>query len=133
MAALGRLARRLTIVGLLLEFEPEIKSYLDAPESLEELQRNAQGPSQLGYEDHHIAEQQSAEDYGFPRDMIDAPDNIVRIPTWKHHEINGWYGRPSRNPPFNGLSPREYLRDKDWRERTRIGLDALIDRGVLKP
>ena len=35
--------------------------------------------------------------------------------------------------PFNGLSPREYLRGKDWSERYRIGLKVLSDHGVLKP
>jgi hypothetical protein len=131
LAALGRVLRRLSVPGWILEFLPEIRSYNDAPKTLEELQQNALGPSQRGYNDHHVAEQKSAEDYGFPRSMIDAPENIVRIPTWKHHEINGWYGR--RNPEFEDQSPREYLRDKDWNERTRVGLQALIDHGVLKP
>ena len=63
--------------------------------------------------------------------MIDAPDNLVRIPTFKHWELNAWYQTP--NADYDLLSPREYLRGKDWAERTRVGLDALIDLGILEP
>ncbi len=34
-----------------------------------------------GYQIHHIVEQTAAEREGYPRDMIDAPGNLVRIPT----------------------------------------------------
>jgi hypothetical protein len=63
--------------------------------------------------------------------MIDAPDNLVRISRFKHWEITGWFGRASKE--YDGLSPREYLRDKDWSERIRVGHKALIRHGVLKP
>jgi hypothetical protein len=66
-----------------------------------------------------------------PRSKIDARDNLVRIPTLKHHEITGWFGKPNKN--YAGKSPREYLRGKDWAERTRVGRDALIEHKVLKP
>jgi hypothetical protein len=107
-----------------------VNSYLDPPKALDELQRAVKNPAK-GYDIHHIVEQSSAESAGYPRLMIDGPDNLVRIPTLKHWEINGWYGRP--NKAFGGLSPREYLRDKDWAERTRVGQLALIEYGVLKP
>jgi hypothetical protein len=64
-------------------------------------------------------------------ELINGPDNLVRIPTLKHWEITGWY--MTKNENFGGLSPREYLRDKDWAERRRVGLFALIDKGVLEP
>ena len=84
-----------------------------------------------GYEIHHIVEQTPAEQEGYRRSLIDGPDNLVRIPTLKHREITAWY--QTKNDQFDGLSPREYLRGKTWDERTRVGLGALIDRGVLKP
>ena len=59
------------------------------------------------------------------------PQNLVRIARYKHEDINGWYSQP--NKEFDGLSPRDYLRDKDWAERTRIGLMALRKFEVLKP
>jgi len=63
--------------------------------------------------------------------MIDGPDNLIRIPTLKHWQINGWYGTP--NDEFSGLSPRNYLRGKSWGERMRVGEEALILFGVLQP
>jgi hypothetical protein len=59
------------------------------------------------------------------------PDNMARIPTLKHYEISGWYGTP--NEEFGGLTPRDYLRDKDADERRRVGIKALVEAGVLKP
>ena len=109
---------------------PYIRSYLDAPKPLEELQQDVSTPK-IGYDVHHIVEQSSAEAAGYQRRMIDAPDNLVRIPRLKHWEINAWYQR--ENASYGDVSPREYLRGKDWDERRRAGLDALTRYGVLKP
>lgn len=109
---------------------PYINSYLDSPKSLEELQQDA-STAKLGYDVHHIVEQSSAEEAGYPRQMIDVPDNLVRVPRMSHWEINAWYQTPNWN--YGGLTPREYLSGKDWDERRRIGLDALTKYGVLKP
>ena len=49
----------------------------------------------------------------------------------KHREITGWFMTPNKS--FGKLSPREYLRGKSWEERRKVGLDALIDAGVLIP
>jgi hypothetical protein len=111
------------------EFLADIKSYLDPPRTLEELQQAVSEPKK-GYDIHHIAEQSSAEEDGFPRRIIDGPENRERIPRIRHRAINGWYGRPNKD--FGWKSPREYLRGKSWEERTRIGLEALREHGVLK-
>lgn len=108
---------------------PSIVSYTDAPKTFDELQQNAL-TARPGYDRHHVVERSSAEEIGYPRSMIDAPDNIVSIPRMKHWEINGWYQRPSKD--YGRLSPREYLSGKDWDERQRVGLDALRKHGVLK-
>ena len=63
--------------------------------------------------------------------MIHAPDNLVRIPRFKHWEITSWY--MTKNKDCKGLPPREHLRGRPWAERMGIGLDALILHGVLKP
>jgi hypothetical protein len=112
------------------DYEASIHAYLDPPKTLEELQ-SAASESKKGYEIHHIVEQKSAEDDKFPRSMIDAPDNLARIPKFKHWQITGWH--MTRNRAFGNVPPREYLRGKGWDERTRIGLDALRQYGVLKP
>jgi hypothetical protein len=79
-----------------------------------------------------IVEQTSAERDGkYPRDVIDHPDNVVRIPTMKHEDINAWYQKS--NSEFGDMSPREYLRDKVLKVRRSGGSKALKDAGVLKP
>jgi hypothetical protein len=124
------LGRDVESVPWLDEYEPAINAYLDPPRTLEELQEGASTPTR-GYQIHHIVEQKSAEDAKFPRSTIDAPENLVRIPTFRHWEINGWYGRS--NEAFGRMSPRDYLRGKGWDERLKVGLDALKMNGVLKP
>ena len=133
-ATLGKVRRILdameAALWLIEEGAPYIEAYADPPKSLEELQDAVSTPAR-GYDIHHIVEQTPAEQDDFPRSMIDAPDNLVRIPTLKHWQITGWYGTKSKE--FGGMSPRQYLRGKGWTERTQVGLRALADNGVLKP
>jgi hypothetical protein len=124
------LGRVIEGIAWLDEFEESIRAYLDPPKTLKELQEGVSTPKK-GYDIHPIVEQTPAERDKFPRSMIDGPENRVLIPRYKHWEINGWYGRPNKD--FGGQSPREYLRSKDWDERTRVGLDALIQHKVMKP
>ncbi|MFZ0846751.1 MAG: hypothetical protein WAM62_13245, partial [Pseudolabrys sp.] len=84
--------------------------------------QQAVSTSAPGYDIHHIVEQAQAERDGFSRESIDSPDNLVRIPTLKHQEINGWY--QTKNPAFDGMSPREYLSGRSWDVRRAVGLDA---------
>jgi hypothetical protein len=100
------------------------------PKTLEELQQAVSTPKR-GYDIHHIVEQTRAEQDGFARSQIDAPENLVRIPTYKHWDINAWF--QTKNKQYDDASPREYLRDKGWDERLRVGKQALTDHGVLKP
>jgi hypothetical protein len=55
-----------------------------------------------GYQDHHIVGQvaRKEEGRGFPEWWIDRPENIVRIPTLKHREINGWYSEHNDAKPL---------------------------------
>lgn len=98
--------------------------------SLQKLQDEV-GNKRPGYDDHHIVEQTWAEYFGFSRSEVDDPSNLVSIPRLKHWQITGWYG--TRNENYGSLSPREYLKNKDWDERRRVGLDALRQFGVLEP
>lgn len=66
-----------------------------------------------------------------PKSIWDGPENKVRVPTLKHWVITGWYMTP--NEDYDGLSPRAYLRGRSWDEKVRVGREALIDFGVLKP
>ena len=131
-ASVERALRNLETIAWINRFGYQIiiRTALDNPKSLDELQRavNERAP---GYQIHHIVEQQAAADDGFSQEKINSPDNLVRIPTMKHREITGWYMTPTDS--FNGLSPREYLRGKSWEVRRKVGIDALIDAGVVKP
>jgi hypothetical protein len=107
-----------------------IKSANDPAKTLEELQEPIGSPSQGGYEDHHIGGQHGQNRAQFGDQLIDSRENQVRIPVVKHIDISAWYSRG--NPDFGGLSPRDYLRGKDWDEQMRVGLDRLRDYKVLK-
>jgi len=131
--ALNEIQTLIKIYEWLRDYEPLIRAAMDGPKSLKDLQQAALGPSVPGYHDHHIVEQKAAENGGASQAEINDPNNIVRIPELKHRLINGWYGRPNEGEPFNGMSPRDYLRDKGWAERRRVGLEALKLFGVLEP
>ncbi|HEY1983332.1 MAG TPA: hypothetical protein VGH13_24890 [Xanthobacteraceae bacterium] len=113
------------------KYLPYIITYQDPPRSLQELQQAALLPTSQYYNDHHLVEKKAAADDGFPASMIDGPENIVRIPTLKHWLITGWYQIP--NGSFDDVSPREYLRGRSWEDRVRVGTQALIRFGVMKP
>lgn len=130
---LGRALRRFVTgaeIALWIRDEglPVVESYNDPPKSLTELQDDAT-KRRPGYEAHHIVEQNSAQPGEDSR--INSRENLVSVPTFKHHLITSWYMR--KNDKFDGMSPREYLKDKEWEVRNNVGLGALIRFGVLKP
>jgi hypothetical protein len=127
---IGRVGLILEVASWAKEYAPVIWSYFDSPRSLEELQRNVGDPAP-GYDIHHIVEQTSAEQDGFSRSQIDAPENLVRVPRLRHWEINSWY--QTSNQDYGWLTPRDYLRGRSWDERTQVGLRALTITGVLAP
>jgi len=120
----------LQLAPWLEEYVPYIVAYADPPKTLEELQ-NAVSTPLKGYDVHHIVEQTTAEQDGFPRALIDSRENLVRIPTLKHWQVTAW--SMLRNKNYGGVSPRTYLRGKSWEERMKVGKEALIENGVLKP
>jgi hypothetical protein len=113
----------------LYSHEAEIRAYQDPPKSLEELQQDA-SERKPGYDIHHLVEQTPAAQEGYPRSMIDAPENLVRIPRLKHWELNGWYQTPVED--YDRLTPREYLRGRTWDEKVKAGIRGLMERGLLK-
>lgn len=125
---------RVQIAALLidvgLEAYPYVSAYFDPPKSLEDLQAAAQSPSVVGYEDHHVVEQATANPDGSEDALVDAPNNLARIPTVKHWELNSWY--QTRNRELNEMTPRQFLEGKSWDERRRVGLMGLRHIGVLK-
>jgi hypothetical protein len=108
----------------IVEYWPQIQSYLDSPKSLEELQDAVANP-QLGYQIHRIVEGQynstneQSNAQRFP-DQLENPENLIQIPTWKHVEISSWYS--TRNEEYGGQTPRDYLRGKSWEEQYELGI-----------
>lgn len=127
---IGTLLNVLDTASWLYEAYPHIAAYCDPPKTMDELQKAVSTPMR-GYDVHHIVEQTPAEQDGYPRLLVDSPANLVRIPTLKHWEITGWYMRKNRD--YGDVSPRTYLREKDWSERVTVGERALIEYGILKP
>jgi hypothetical protein len=116
-------------VKWLEEYWPEIVADQDRPKTLEMLQDAAFAPRK-GYHLHHVVEQGPARDEGFSEDLIEGRENRVLIPKYQHERLTAWFN--TKGDRFGGMSPRDYLRGKDWNERTSIGLDALEEFGVLK-
>lgn len=121
---------RVKVPAWLREYYPHMNAYLAPPKSLIRLQQDAQNPPWPGYNDHHRVERTPALRDGFPRSMVDGPDNIVRISTFRHWEVTSAFMR--RSDELAGLSVREYLTGKSWEERQNVGLEILRRAGVLK-
>jgi len=68
-------------------------------------------------------EQTAAAHEGYSQEDIDAPDNLVRIPTLKHWEITAWYMTP--NADYNDLSPREFSEERVGMFDTELALMRL--------
>lgn len=111
------------------DHKEEIRAYFDSPKTLGELRKGAES-LEKGYDIHHVVERASADENGSEDHLIDAPENLVRIPRWKHWQINGYY--QTKSDEFDGQTPREYLNGKSWEERNRVGLNALERFGILR-
>lgn len=85
------------------ELASDAFAYFDEPKTLEQLQQAAKEPK-TGYDIHHIVEQNPARRDGFPEAWIESPENKVRIPRFKHWDINRWYSIKNEN--FDGMTPR---------------------------
>jgi hypothetical protein len=109
-----------------------IRTANDPPRTIDELQNGIGSDTQAGYHKHHIAEEAAARDAGFPENMIQGRDNLVRVPILKHIEVTRYYARKELQPDGRRLSPREMLKDKDFETRRQFGLDVLRRFGVLR-
>ncbi|WP_170153135.1 hypothetical protein [Roseiarcus fermentans] len=113
------------------------------PKTLEELRQPPQNNA-LGYERHHVVEQNPSnvakEDdvcevffavNKFGREAIDDDNNLVFVPRLKHELITADYNRkPEGGQPFRRL--RDYANTLDFDRQRQIGLEELREYGVLK-
>ena len=128
--SVGILLSALNVASWIHDYGPFIQSYVDPPKTLEELQDAVSTPTR-GYDIHHIVEETPAEQDGFSRSLIDSRENLVRIPTLKHWLVTSWFA--TKSDEYGGLSPRSFLRGKDWNTRMSVGRQALVRYGILKP
>ncbi len=116
-----------------------LRASLDPPKTLDELQ-TAPTQNELGYEQHHIVEQNPAniakspieivvEKFG--RDVIDDPSNIVWIPRLQHELITAYYNSTDKDDPDERLH-RQVVNDMDSNGQREAGLAALRKFGVLQ-
>jgi hypothetical protein len=126
-----------------VRLEQQLRANFGPPKTLDDLQRSPEGDA-LGYERHHIVEQNDAnvaKDFfvrdlrpvliRFGRDAIDADNNMVWIPRFKHEQITSEYNRaPKDGQPFSRL--RDYVNTLDFDSQREIGLKILRKYGVLK-
>ncbi|KQT86068.1 hypothetical protein [Aurantimonas sp. Leaf443] len=115
----------------LADYDDPVETTCDAPRTPGELRAAVLTErGRAGTEMHPIVERASAYADGFPKDKVENWDNLVRIPTYRHPEVSGWY--MVRRERFGGLSARQYLRGKTWEERHAVGLEALKEFEVLR-
>jgi len=112
----------------------QLKASLQPPKTLEELQ---QKPTEniLGYEQHHIVEQNPSniekgviEKFGSAR--INDPSNLVWVPHFPHLEISADYSSVPDND--GGPTRRERVKEWDFGQQREFGLSKLRKYGVLK-
>lgn len=120
-----------------------LRANFDPPKTLSELQRPPDH-DRLGYERHHIVEQNKAnvekDDIAFDvvpaldkfgQTAIDDDSNIVWVPRLKHEKITSDYNSaPDEGQPFSRL--RDFVNTLDFESQRRIGLQRLQKYGVLK-
>jgi len=146
----GPLYRFIALYKMAESVLPDIFGYMEEAEELEDLiaesdYQDFASPEEFkefykskkipGRDWHHIVEK----DAGFPRNglgnkknPLHSTENMVQIPRAKHWEITQYYSKPNREPPFLGLSPREWLRGQTWEAQYEFGIATLKKFKVLK-
>ncbi len=116
-----------------------LRASLDPPKTLDELQT---GPTEneLGYEQHHIVEQNPAnvakspaevEVEKFGQAVLDDPGNLVWIPRLKHELITAYYNSTDNDDPDRRLR-RRVISAMDYDAQYEAGLQAMQMFGVLQ-
>jgi hypothetical protein len=117
----------------------QLRASLDPPKALDEL-RMPPTHDFLGYEQHHIVEQNPGnvakapdefELEKFGRATIDDPNNLVWVPRLKHELITAYYNSTDKDDP-QGRLHRQVVSAMDFDSQYKAGLAALQMFGVLQ-
>jgi len=118
----------------------QIYANLQPPKTLSELQAQPQDHL-LGYEQHHIVEEnpaniakddcvaERARKFGY--DALEDPSNIVYVPRLKHEQITAAYNRSYLGNPAYPRT-RVVISAMDFNAQREAGLQALREVGVLQ-
>jgi hypothetical protein len=140
IAIVGRRAPVVSIyLGLLDQIDDlsaltnTIRTAHDRRETYETLRDRAKMGSRPGYERHHIVGQYEQNLKKFGPAKIHGADNLVSIPRLQHIDLSRWYQtKDAADKRFNGMAPRDYLRDKDWDKQFEAGMEEMRRRGIIK-
>ena len=117
----------------------QLRASLDPPKTLDEL-RMPPTHDFLGYEQHHIVEQNPANIAKAPDDLdlekfgravIDDPSNLVWVPRLKHELITALYNSKDEGG-LQGRLHRQVVNAMDFDGQYQAGLAALRKFGVLQ-
>jgi hypothetical protein len=115
---------------LTIDTKAVIDFFQSQPHTLEELSAAADGPRQPGYEDHHIVAQGGENAKTFPEELLQNPNNIVRVPTLVHQEINAAYFRLSEKA--SKMTVYQSLQTQPFDVQYEEGVKIMRDLGIIK-
>lgn len=87
------------------------------------------GPAGDGQQYHHIVTQGGA-NQKLPAELLQNTDNIVRLPTLLHEEVNAEYMKPAEQNP--SMSMYDWLQTQPYDVQREEGLKILRKLRILK-
>jgi hypothetical protein len=134
VADVAMLGEMLTMAGESRQRQIDAQAAIDfiktLPHSLEDLQAAAGGPSEPGYDDHHIVTQGGKNAKNIPEDLLQQPDNIVRVPTLFHELINAEYSKASKVAP--GMTVYQWLQTQPFDVQYEEGVKIMRDLKLIQ-
>lgn len=131
IAMLGDL---LTKAGQDRQLQIDTKAAIDfvktGPHTLEELCAEADAASEPGYDNHHIVTQGGKNAGNIPQEQLQRPDNIVRIPTLLHEEINAEYSKASKVAP--GMTVYQWLQTQSFEVQYEEGVKIMRNLNIIQ-
>lgn len=91
--------------------------------------KKAHGEAGSGRAWHHIVEQTKNKGK-FPEEILHNPENLINLPHGKgtiHNKISGFYS--SKQPFTGGLTVREWITKKSFKEQFEFGIQTIKDFG----
>ena len=95
------------------------------------------GGAGAGYHYHHIVTQGGTNATSIPPEQLQNTDNIIRLPTLLHEEVNIEYLKPgpdtsAKNPDGSQMNLYQWLQTQPYDVQREIGLKILRDLHILK-